>query len=89
MITSVVFVCGYAVAYDMLGLLLITVVGYPLCMVPVVWLGRRIRRWTARMLEQSAGVGSNFHENLTCIRVVKAYNTEASETEKLPLLRDR
>ena len=84
-ITSVVFVCGYAVAYDMLGLLLITVVGYPLCMVPVVWLGRRIRRWTARMLEQSAGVGSNFHENLTCIRVVKAYNTEASETEKYRL----
>ena len=81
-LTSVVFVCGYAVAYDMLGLLLITVVGYPLCMVPVVWLGRRIRRWTARMLEQSADVGSSFHENLTCIRVVKAYHTEGQETEK-------
>ena len=81
-LTSVAFVCSYAVAYDMLPLLLVTVFGYPLCMVPVVWLGRQIRRWTARMLEQSAGVGSSFHENLTCIRVVKAYHTEAQEVEK-------
>ena len=85
-LTAVVFVGAYAIQNGMLGLLLITVFGYPLCMVPVVWIGRQIRRWTARMLEQSAGMGSNFHENLTCIRVVKAYNTEASETEKYELV---
>ncbi len=81
-LSAVLFVCVYAVNNGMLSLFLITVFGYPLCMVPVVLIGRAIRRWTARMLEQSAGTGSNFHENLTCIRVVKAYNTEASEIEK-------
>lgn len=81
-LSAVLFVCVYAMNNGMLSLFLITVFGYPLCMVPVVLIGRAIRRWTARMLEQSAGTGSNFHENLTCIRVVKAYNTEASEIEK-------
>ena len=81
-LSAVLFVCFYAVNNGMLSLFLITVFGYPLCMVPVVLIGRAIRRWTSRMLEQSAGTGSNFHENLTCIRVVKAYNTEASEIEK-------
>ena len=81
-LSAVVFVCVYAIQGGLLDLFLITVLGYPLCMVPVVWLGRKIRRWTARMLEQSAGVGSGFHENLTCIRVVKAYHTEAQEIAK-------
>ena len=85
-LTAIVFVSAYAIQNGMLSLLLITVFGYPLCMVPVVWLGRQIRRWTARMLEQSAGMGSNFHENLTCVRIIKAYNTEAAETEKFRLI---
>jgi len=79
---AVGFVAFFAVRNNMLSLLLIAVLGYPLCMLPVVWLGRMIRRWSQRLLEQSAGIGSNFHENLTCIRVVKAYNTEQSEIEK-------
>ena len=85
-LTAIVFVSAYAIQNGMLSLLLITVFGYPLCMVPVVWLGRQIRRWTARMLEQSAGMGSNFHENLTCVRIIKAYNTEDAETEKFRLI---
>ena len=85
-LTAIVFVSAYAIQNGMLSLLLITVFGYPLCMIPVVWLGRQIRRWTARMLEQSAGMGSNFHENLTCVRIIKAYNTEAAETEKFRLI---
>ncbi len=76
------FVCVFAVQNNMLSLLLIAVMGYPLCMFPVVWLGRQIRKWSQRLLEQSAGIGSNFHENLTCIRVVKAYHTEAAEIDK-------
>lgn len=81
-LSAVGFVAFFAVRNNMVSLLLIAVLGYPLCMLPVVWLGRMIRRWSQRLLEQSAGIGSNFHENLTCIRVVKAYNTEQSEIVK-------
>ncbi|MDO4527880.1 MAG: ABC transporter ATP-binding protein, partial [bacterium] len=31
---------------------------------------------------QGASIGSNFHENLTCIRIVKAYHTEKEEIER-------
>ena len=81
-LTAILFVCWFAIDNGMLSLLLTAVIGYPLCMLPIVWVGRQIRRWTKRLLEQSAGIGSNFHENLTCIRVVKAYHTEASEISK-------
>lgn len=81
-IGAVGFVCWFAMKNEMLSLLLIAVVGYPLCMLPLVWVGRMIRKWSKRLLEQSAGIGSNFHENLTCIRVVKAYHTEESEILK-------
>ncbi len=79
---AVIFVCWFAVSNGMVSLLLIAVFGYPLCMFPVVWLGKRIRQWSTQMLAQNANIGSNFHENLTCVRVVKAYHTEESENTK-------
>lgn len=82
---AVIFVCWFAIHNGMMSLLLIAVFGYPLCMLPVVWLGKRIRQWSTRLLAQSAEIGSNFHENLTCVRVVKAYHTEAQESEKYHL----
>ncbi len=79
---AVVFVCWFAISNDMVSLLLVALFGFPLCMVPVVWLGKRIRQWSTLLLEQGANIGSNFHENLTCVRVVKAYHTEQQECEK-------
>ncbi len=78
-ISALTFVCWFAIHNEMVSLLLIAVFGYPLCMVPVVWVGKCIRKWSKRLLEQNAGIGSNFHENLTCIRIVKAYHTEEQE----------
>jgi subfamily B ATP-binding cassette protein MsbA len=81
-LTAVLFICFFAIQNDMVSLLLIATVGFPTCMLPIVWIGKQIRRWSKRLLEQSAGIGSNFHENLTCIKIVKAYNTEAAEVSK-------
>ncbi len=78
-LSALIFVCWFAIHNEMVSLLLIAVFGYPLCMVPVVWVGKCIRKWSKRLLEQNAGIGSNFHENLTCIRIVKAYHTEETE----------
>ena len=55
------------------------VFGFPLFMVPVVTLSKRIRKWSRKALERFSVVGSRIHEILTCIRVVKAYNTEEFE----------
>lgn len=81
-LTAVLFICYFAVKNDMVSLLLVAVVGFPVCMFPVVWIGKQIRTWSKRLMEQSAGIGSRFHENLTCIKVVKAYHTENEETRK-------
>ncbi len=81
-LTAIAFVCYFAMKNNMVSLLLTVVIGYPICIFPIVWLGKCIRVWSKRMLEQTATIGSNFHENLTCIKVVKAYHTEKAEINK-------
>lgn len=78
-LVAISFVCYHAITNGMVSLLLVAIIGYPMCMLPVVWIGKQIRKWSKRLLQQSANIGSNFHENLTCIRIVKAYHTEAEE----------
>ena len=79
---SVGFIVWTAVRNDMLPTLVLLVVGFPLFMCPVVLLSKRIRKWAKRALERYSVVGSRIHEILTCVRVVKAYNTEEFENEK-------
>lgn len=54
----------------------------PLCLVPVVLLGTRVKRWTRKSLERISLLVSRMHENFTGIRVVKAFNTEKEEEER-------
>ncbi len=79
---SVGFIIWSAVKNDMLPTLGVIVVGFPLFMVPVVFLSKRIRKWSKKALERFSVVGSRIHEILTCIKVVKAYDTEAFESAK-------
>lgn len=79
---SVIFVVYFAVANDMLATLAVIVVGFPLFMVPIVFIGKRIRKWSKRTMERNSVVGSKMHELLTCIKVIKAYHTEECENRK-------
>ena len=79
---SVGFIVWSAVVNDMLPTLAVIVVGFPMFMIPVVFLSKRIRKWSKKALQRFSVVGSRIHEILTCIKVVKAYNTEALEEEK-------
>ena len=79
---SVGYIIWTAVKNDMLPTLGMIVIGFPMFMIPVVFLSKRIRKWSKKALERFSLVGSRIHEILTCIRVVKAYNTEDYETEK-------
>ena len=79
---SVGFIVWSAVHNHMLPTLGIIVLGFPMFMIPVVFLSKRIRKWSKKALPRFSVVGSRIHEILTCIKVVKAYNTEALEEEK-------
>ncbi|MEI6211179.1 MAG: ABC transporter ATP-binding protein [bacterium] len=76
---AIVFVVLFAQKKDMFDLLVLAILGFPLCIVPVIVLGRRVRNWTHRSLERISDLVVRMHENFTCIRVVKAFHTEAAE----------
>ena len=78
-VASVGFIIYFAIENHMLATLGVIAIGLPAFMVPVVFIGKKIRRWSRRTLEKSAMVGGNIHETLTCARVIKAYGTEEYE----------
>ena len=79
---SVGFIVWTAAANGMLSTLVVLVVGFPLFMLPVICLSKVIRKWSRKALERFSLVGSRIHEILTCIRAVKAYNTEGFEDRR-------
>lgn len=79
---SIGFVIYFAVKNGMIETLVLVLFGFPLFMVPMTLLGVQVRRWARKALHRVSFIASKMHENLTCIRVVKAYHTEAFEIEK-------
>lgn len=79
---SVGFIIWFAIANHQLPTLAVIFIGMPAFMLPVVSLGKKIRKWSRKTLERGSVVGSRIHEILTCVRVVKAYDTEEFENEK-------
>ncbi len=61
-------------------LTLITLVVFPLCLVPIIVYGRRIRKSSKQVQEHQGSLVNVLHEALTGIRVIKAFGTEARET---------
>ena len=81
-LVSVGFIIWFAVANHMLPTLVLIAVGMPAFMLPIVTLGKVIRKWSLKSLQRNSVVGRRVHEILTCVRVVKAYNTEEFENVK-------
>ena len=79
---SVGFIIWFAIANHQLPTLAVIFIGMPAFMLPVVSLGKKIRKWSRKTLERISVVGSRIHEILTCVRVVKAYDTEEFENKK-------
>ena len=79
---SIGFIIWFAIANAQLATLAVIFVGMPAFMLPVIGLGKCIRRWSRRVLERSSVVGSRIHEILTCVKVVKAYDTAGFENGK-------
>ena len=81
-LVSVGFIIWFAIHNHMFATLAVIAIGMPAFMLPVIGLGKTIRKWSRRTLEKSSVVGSRMHEILTCVRVVKAYDTEEFENGK-------
>jgi len=81
-LVSVGFIIWFAISNHMLPTLFLIGIGMPAFMLPIVALGKVIRKWSLRSLQRNSVVGKRVHEILTCIRVVKAYDTEEFENAK-------
>ena len=86
---SICFIGWSAIQNDMLPTLGILAIGFPFFMVPVIFLSKVIRKWSRKALERFSFVGSRIHEVLTCVRAVKAYNTEAFEQRRYEQANDQ
>ena len=76
------FVIISALQNDMIGLLAGVFIAFPLCIVPVIVLGRLVKRHTRKALGRISDLVSRMHENFTGVRIVKAYNMERTESER-------
>jgi len=81
-IVSVGYVIYFAIKNNMLETLVLVLFGFPLILLPMALLGSLVRRWSRKALHRISFISSKIHENLTCIRVVKAYHTEDYEIDK-------
>ena len=76
------FIIWFAIANHMLPTLMLIAIGFPLFVLPIQMLGRRIKKWARKTLERNSMIGAKIHEILTCIRVVKSYHTEEFENRR-------
>ncbi len=73
------FIIWFAAENHMMPTLCLIAIGFPLFVLPVQMLGRKIKRWARKTLERASMIGAKIHEVLTCVRVVKSYHTEEHE----------
>lgn len=81
-IVAFAYIIWFAVANDMMPTLFLIFIGFPLFVLPIQMIGRKVKKWAKKSMERGSMVGAKIHEVLTCIRVVKSYNTEAYENAR-------
>ena len=63
---------------------LATLVVFPICLIPVVIYGRKLRKTHSGIHQKFAGAANVLHESFTGIRVIKAYNLETHGRGPVP-----
>ncbi len=66
-------------------LTLVSVVVFPLCVVPIIIYGRKVRKSARAVQGHNAELTNLMHESFTGNRVIKAYNLEATVIEQFKL----
>ena len=78
-VVAIGYIVWFALSNHMLPTLCLILIAFPLFVLPVQMLGRKIKKWVRKSLERSSMIGAKIHEVLTCIRIVKSYHTEHYE----------
>jgi subfamily B ATP-binding cassette protein MsbA len=78
---TILCLLGYQLATQP-TLTLISVVVFPVCIVPIVIYGRKVRKSARAVQEHNAELTNLMHESFTGNRVIKAYNLEATVIEQ-------
>jgi ATP-binding cassette, subfamily B, bacterial MsbA len=73
-ISIIVLLVGLVVLQPYLSLA--TLVVFPICLIPVIIYGRKLRKSHSGIYQKFAGASNVLHESFTGIRVIKAYNLE-------------
>lgn len=81
-LAAVGIIVTFAVQWDLVGVVSVGFVVFPLCLMPIIILGRKVKRHTHRALSKVADLVSRMHENFTGIRIVKAFHTEERELKR-------
>ena len=81
-LVAIGFIVWFAVSNHMLPTLLLILIGFPLFVLPVQMIGKKVKKWARRTMERNSMIGAKLHEILTCIKVVKSYNTENYENRR-------
>ena len=79
---AVGYIVWFAIANDMMATLLLLCIGFPLFVLPVQMIGKKVKKWARRTMERGSMIGAKIHEILTCIKVVKSYHTEQFENDR-------
>jgi len=78
-IVAFAYIIWFAAANHMMPTLCLIFIGFPLFVLPIQTIGRKVKKWAKKSMERGSMVGAKIHEVLTCIRVVKSCNTEEYE----------
>jgi subfamily B ATP-binding cassette protein MsbA len=78
---TIVCLLGYQLATQP-TLTLISIVVFPVCIVPIVIYGRKVRKSARAVQAYNAELTNLMHESFTGNRVIKAYNLEATVIEQ-------
>ncbi|MDD3885266.1 MAG: ABC transporter ATP-binding protein [Victivallaceae bacterium] len=75
--------------YQNFSLVFILLIGFPIIVLPINIIGRKIRKLYKKAYARIADVFSRMHESFSCIRVVKAYHAENQETVRFDAANNR
>jgi subfamily B ATP-binding cassette protein MsbA len=78
---TIVCLIGYQLATNT-TLTLISIIVFPICILPIVFYGRKVRTSARAVQEYIAELTNLMHESFTGNRVIKAYNLESTVVDK-------
>ena len=73
------YVVYFAVKNDMVPTLILILIAFPLFTIPISMLAKKIREYSQETMARASVVFSRLHEVVTCIGLVKSFNTERFE----------